>query len=66
MSESDVSWAKNGFGAALLSLDDENTPVPEDEEETHEGGEQNGDEEVTKQQVGTGEKRIKRKKLNVD
>ena len=71
-----MSWAENVFGEAPLSqwsLDGENTPMPEDAEETLGDGEQNGeagssheDEEVIAQQVETGDKRVKRKKMNVD
>ena len=73
MSESDVSWEENVFREAPLIFDDENTPMQEDDEEKQGDGEQNGDvgsshadEEVTAQQVGSGAKRVKRKKMNVD
>ena len=75
-SDSEASWKKNLFGenpTQLLSLDDENTPLQDGDDETKNEGEQNGDiasaqgEDLPSQEVGEGEyTRVHRKRINVD
>ena len=74
LSESDMSWVENVFGEAPLSqwsLDDENTPMQEDEHASQEESKFGEDdtiehEDVPLQQEEKRDKRAKSKKTNVD
>ena len=75
-SESEASWTENLFREApshLLSMDDEHTPLQEEDDESHDEGDQNADavsavrDEVLPNELGDGEHiRVRRKRINVD